>query len=133
MKIAISASGPQIESPVDLSFGRCPYYLLVDTDNNTFEAQPNSAAAGQSGVGIKVAQNLIQSGAKAILASKIGPNAYNVINAAGVPVYNAAGMTAAQAVEAFKNGTLQSIDSANNNDAAPGTIGAGNQHRHGQR
>jgi len=36
MKIAISASGPDKDSSVDERFGRCPYFMIVDTDEMEF-------------------------------------------------------------------------------------------------
>jgi len=32
MKIAISAAGPNLESSIDERFGRCHYFIIVETD-----------------------------------------------------------------------------------------------------
>jgi len=37
MKVAISSSGTTVESEVDLRFGRCPYYIIYDTEAESFE------------------------------------------------------------------------------------------------
>jgi predicted Fe-Mo cluster-binding NifX family protein len=43
----------------------------------------------------------------------MGPNAFNVFQSAGVPIYLFGGGTVRDAVEAFRSGRLQSIADAN--------------------
>ncbi len=112
MKIVVSASGANLEALVDPRFGRCPCYIFVDTDSGTFEAQQNAAAMAGGGAGIQAAQAVVQSGAQAVITGNVGPNAFQVFSAAGVPVYTARGMSVSQAVEAFKAGTLPSAGGA---------------------
>ena len=50
MKIAISASGPDLSSAVDPRFGRCPYFLFVDPDSMDFEAIENPNISSASGI-----------------------------------------------------------------------------------
>lgn len=117
MKIAITASGPTMESPVDSRFGRCAYFLFVETESGAMQAVPNPAAASSSGAGIQAAQFVVQQGAQAVLSGNVGPNSFNVLQAAGVPVYIATGMTAAQAVEAFRAGRLVATGGATHSDS----------------
>ena len=112
MKIAVSAAGANLEAMVDPRFGRCPYYIFVDTDAGTFEAQQNAAAMAGGGAGIQAAQAVVQSGAQAVISGHIGPNAFQVFSAAGVPTYTATGMSVSQAVAAFKAWTLPSAGGA---------------------
>ena len=37
MKIGISSTGTSLESNVDMRFGRCPYFIIYDTESNDFE------------------------------------------------------------------------------------------------
>ena len=112
MKIVASASGANLEAMVDPRFGRCPYYIFVDTDTGTFEAQENAAAMAGGGAGIQAAQAVVQNGAQAVISGNIGPNAFQVFSAAGVPTYTATGMSVSQAVAAFKAGTLPAAGGA---------------------
>lgn len=41
MKIAVSASEPDLNGSVDPRFGRSPYFLLIETDTMEFEAIQN--------------------------------------------------------------------------------------------
>ena len=36
MKVAISSTGKDLESQIDPRFGRCAYFLFVDTDDMSF-------------------------------------------------------------------------------------------------
>lgn len=44
MKIAFSSTGPDLEDLLDPRFGRCRYYLIVDTEKN--DALPVENKAG---------------------------------------------------------------------------------------
>jgi len=108
MKVAVSASGPELGSPVDPRFGRCQYLTIVDTDSMDFEAIANSAASAAGGAGISAAQLVVQKGAEAVLTGRCGPNASQVFQASGVPVIMGVGGTVGEAVERYKKGELSS-------------------------
>ncbi len=127
MKIAVSAAGANLEAMVDPRFGRCPYYIFVDTDAGTFEAQQNAAAMAGGGAGIQAAQAVVQSGAQAVISGHIGPNAFQVFSAAGVPTYTATGMSVSRAAAAFKAGTLPVAGGA----TGPAHVGMGGGRRSG--
>lgn len=123
MKIVISASGATLSSPVDPRFGRCAYILFVDTETDPVkvQAQQNTSAASGSGAGIQTAQYVVQEGAQAVITGHVGPNAYQVLEAAGVPIYHGQGMTAQAAVDAFKSGELGAMPGASQaGHASPG-------------
>ena len=109
MKIAVSAMGYDLESPFSPVFGRCPVYVIVDTETMSFQAVPNQAASAGGGAGIQAAQDVVNQGVKAIVTGNIGPNAYQVLASAGVPVYVFAGGTVRQAVEAYRAGQLSPV------------------------
>jgi predicted Fe-Mo cluster-binding NifX family protein len=37
MKIAITSAGPTLDDPVDPRFGRCAYFVIVQTNDMSFE------------------------------------------------------------------------------------------------
>ena len=41
MKIAVSAGGKDLDSQIDPRFGRCAYFVIVETDDMSFEALDN--------------------------------------------------------------------------------------------
>ncbi|MBN1486207.1 MAG: NifB/NifX family molybdenum-iron cluster-binding protein [Anaerolineae bacterium] len=114
MKIVISASAPMLDAPVDPRFGRCSYYLFVDTDTGRFEVQENTAALSGGGAGIQAAQTIVNAGAAAVVTGNVGPNAYQVLNAANIPIYLVAGVSIREAVNAYKMGQLPQASDATN-------------------
>lgn len=112
MRIAVSADGPDLDAPASPVFGRCPVYVFVDTETMAFEAVENSAANAPGGAGIQAAQLVVERGAQAVVTGTGGPNAFNVLQAAGVEVYPFAGGTVRQAVEAYRAGRLQPAGAA---------------------
>jgi len=86
MRIAISATGSSLEAEVHPRFGRCPCFIIVDTDTMEFEAVENVHAGGSGGVGIAASRMMLDKGVQAVLTGNIGPNASQVFSAAGIPV-----------------------------------------------
>lgn len=113
MKIAITASEPNLTSSVDPRFGRSPYFILLDTDTMEFDSIENPNIASSSGAGIQSAQLIANKGAKALLTGSCGPNAYQTLNAAGVEVFIGVSGTVKQAAQKYKDGQLQSASEPN--------------------
>ena len=107
MKIAVSASDPELSSPVDPRFGRCAYFLFVDSETMQFEAAENPNVASSSGAGIQSAQLVAKKGANVLLTGSCGPNAFQTLQAAGVEVVVGVTGTVQDAVQQFKSGKLQ--------------------------
>jgi predicted Fe-Mo cluster-binding NifX family protein len=113
MKIVISAQGETLDAAASPVFGRCPTYVFVDTETKEVEAMPNPAMNQGGGAGIQAAQFVVSQGAKAVLTGNLGPNAYDVLEAAGVPGYLVPQGSVRQAVDAFRAGKLQPMGGAN--------------------
>ncbi len=87
MIIAVSATGTTLEDQVDQRFGRCKYFIIVDSETLAFEAVSNQGIMASSGAGIKAAQFVSEQGAKAVISGNIGPNAFDTLSAANVDIY----------------------------------------------
>ena len=111
MKIAIAVSDKNLESVVDAHFGRCPYYLIVDTESNKFEAIENVARQAFHGAGISAAQMIANKGVGAVFAGNFGPKAVRVLSGIGIKIFAVSGMTAEQALEQYKRGKLKEVAS----------------------
>lgn len=112
MKIAISSTGQRLESDIDPRFGRCKYFLAVDSDTKEFEAFPNESAEVMGGAGIKAAQFVADLNVKAILTGNIGPNAFETLNAAGIEILTGVEGTVNDAIEDYKEGKLKSAQAS---------------------
>ena len=110
MILAITAVGDRLESDIDPRFGRCQNFIFVNLDTMSVAAVPNAATAG--GAGIAAGQTVVTYGAKAVLTGDVGPNAYQVLSAAGIEVFTGVSGKVKDAVEAYKAGTLKSSGQA---------------------
>lgn len=112
MKIAISVSGKELSSNIDPRFGRSRGFLLVDSEADGFEylANPNIDVSG--GVGIQTAQMVVDRGAEAVITGNVGPNAYRVLETAGLKVFTGASGSAENALADYKSGKLVTTASA---------------------
>jgi predicted Fe-Mo cluster-binding NifX family protein len=117
MKVAVSATAPHLDAEVDPRFGRCQYFLIVDTESMEFEAIENPAIMAPGGAGIQAAQLIAGKGVEAVVTGDCGPNAYQTLSAAGIPVFVGASGSVRDAVEAHKKGEFSPIAAAS---AGPG-------------
>lgn len=105
MKLAITATGDSLDSDIDPRFGRCQYFLFVDPDTMDFIPVLNAASAG--GAGIAAGQTVALHKADAVLTGDCGPNAYQVLSAAGMKVYTGVSGKVKNAIADYKAGKLK--------------------------
>ena len=122
MKIAITATEPTLDANLDPRFGRCPYFLIVETDDMSFEAVDNASQDLAQGAGIQSARLIADKGVQHILTGNCGPNAHQALSAAGIGVIVGCAGTARDVIERFKAGQLKPTDQPN----VPGHSGMGN-------
>ena len=113
MKIAVSSSGKNLDSRIDPRFGRCAYFLLVETDDMNFEVFDNQSIASGGGAGIQSAQFISSKGAKALITGNCGPNAVQTLAAAGIEVFLGNTGIVREALQKLKNRELTSTNLAN--------------------
>jgi len=80
MKIAISATGGSLNAQVAQSFGRCEYFLIVDSDTMKFEPVQNPGLSAMGGAGPQAAKVISDKGAEVVLTGVVGPNAQNALD-----------------------------------------------------
>ncbi len=114
MKIAITAKGSELASEVDPRFGRAAYIVFVDTETMAFEAVDNAENANSfKGAGIQAATMVHDKKAEVLMTGYCGPKAFQVLQAAGIKVVSDVGGSVEEAVNMFKNGAVEYLDSAN--------------------
>ncbi|MDD2708372.1 MAG: NifB/NifX family molybdenum-iron cluster-binding protein [Verrucomicrobiae bacterium] len=113
MKIAISASGADLNSQVDPRFGRAARFILFDTEKQTFSVVDNTKNLNAAqGAGIQSAENVSRSGAKVVITGHCGPKAFRALQAANVQVVVGASGAVSDAIEQFRSGKLKTAESA---------------------
>ena len=112
MKIAVTSKSNNLESEIDPRFGRCSYFIIVETDKMSFESISNESAIASGGAGIQAAQIVAKAGVDAIITGNVGPNAYHTLAAAGIKVFGGSNGTVKDVIERYKKGELIEIKSA---------------------
>ena len=107
MKIAISSTGADPDAQIDLRFGRCKYFVLVEDKAENFELLDNEAAALSGGAGLQAAQMVADAGVEAVITGNIGPNAISVLKTAGIKAYHCGPGTVRKALQKYQDGSLQ--------------------------
>jgi predicted Fe-Mo cluster-binding NifX family protein len=106
MKVAVSSTGKDLQSRIDPHFGRGAFFIVVETDNMSFEVLENENKALSGGAGIQAAGFLASKGVSAVLTGNCGPNAMKTFSAAGIQVFTGMTGSVAEAVEKFTHGDL---------------------------
>ena len=113
MKICISSTGKNLDAVVDQRFGRCQYFLIVDTETMNVKIISNEATLASGGAGIQAAQIVTKEDVSSVITGNIGPNAFHILQAAGIKVFTGAEGTVKEAIEKYTNGKLNETGSAN--------------------
>ena len=107
MRIAITADGSTLYARVDPRFGRCGYFIIADPETLEFEALENSSAVAAGGAGISAAQVVASKKVAAVLTGNCGPNAYQVLSAAGIEVFTGVSGKVREAIQDYKSGKFK--------------------------
>ena len=108
MKICVTAQGSDLSALVDLRFGRCQYFIIVDPESLKFEAIGNPNIQAMSGAGIQSAQFIANKGVKTVLTGNVGPNAFQALQAAGIEVIVGVSGVVRGVIERYKKGEPRS-------------------------
>ena len=113
MKIAITSTDGTLEGNLDERFGRTGKFIIYDTETKNINVLDNNKNLNAAqGAGIQSAQNVIDAGVQTVISGHLGPNAFKVLQAAGIDVYSASGISVSEALKAFEQGSLVKLTSA---------------------
>ena len=96
MKVIIPVDEARPDSPVCVSFGRAPYFLLCEGGKTEFVDNPGAQAAADSG-------------ADALVTVRCGENAAEVLKAAGIKIYKSNEGSAIENAAALERGELAEL------------------------
>ena len=107
MNICVTSQGDNLDALVDPRFGRCQYFIIVDTETLQYKAISNPNIDARGGAGIQSGQVMAERLVKAVVTGNVGPNAFQTLNAAGISVITGASGSIRQAIEKYKKGELK--------------------------
>jgi len=108
MKICITSTGSTLDSDMDPRFGRCQYFLFIDSDTQAFEAAENPNLSASGGAGIQSAQLVANKGVEALITGQVGPNAFTTLQAAGIKILTGASGKGREVLEKYQKGQISS-------------------------
>ncbi len=104
MKIAIPTAKPSPDAFIESRFGRSQYFLIYDTQKDSFEIIPNQIdLLSPVGAGIQAAQKIVEAGVEVVIVGNCGPKAMQVLKASGIQVITGEeGISVKEAVAKYK-------------------------------
>ena len=113
MKLAFPSDGKNIDSSIDLRFGRCPYFVIYDTETKTSDFIENTQHyQAVQGAGIQSATHIVNKKADVCITAHCGPKAFRVFNTAGIRVVTGAKGSVKDAIADFEQGKMSYASSA---------------------
>lgn len=113
MKIVISASSQSLDAELDPRFGRCPFFIITDTETGQFSVEANAGLDASGGAGIAAAQQVAVMAPDAVLTGHCGPNAFTVLDKANIKVYTNVTGTVSEAIQKCVDGSLRAATASN--------------------
>jgi len=111
VKVCISSTGNSLDSKMDPRFGRASYFAILDTETSNFEIIENEASISGGGAGITSGQLMVDKGVKALVTGNVGPNAMDVLKAAGIDIYKGCSASLKDNLDKLKKDELEKINS----------------------
>ena len=112
MKICVTSVSGILDAQVDQRFGRCQYFMIVDTESMQFEPVPNLALTSGSGAGIQAAQTIAIKNVKVLITGNVGPKAFQALSAAGINIITGASGKVRAVIEKYKQGLFSETNAA---------------------
>jgi predicted Fe-Mo cluster-binding NifX family protein len=113
MIVAITSDGIELISFVAEKFGRAPFIIFYDTEENTFESLRNPYSDLFGGAGIQTAQFIIEKNASAVITVDIGSNPLRFLLSTDVKVFSCLRKQVNEVVKDFLEEKLPEVKQEN--------------------
>jgi len=80
MKIAITSEESNLQSKLDLRFGRAAWFCIYDTETQKTEFLINENINANGGAGTKAAEKMAELGVKQVITGDFGPKAKDLLD-----------------------------------------------------
>ena len=110
MKLGIPSSGTDLNDEIDSRFGRCEYFIVVETETMDIEGMENPFKSASQAAGIRAVEFLAKKGVEMVITTNLGPNAEGTLRQAGIGIVTGVTGRIEEIVKDFKNGNLKIQD-----------------------
>lgn len=110
MKICIPTDGNDLSADVEQRFGRCPRFLIVDSETMEHHLVDNPGITMGGGAGVSAAQVAVDEGVEAVIAGEVGPRAYEVLETAHIKVYARVTGSIRDAIDLVRSDMAKNVD-----------------------
>ena len=110
MKIAMPVDEKIVNPKINNTFGRTPYFVIYDTNNEEYSFIDNSGNASQGGAGIKAAQAIVDAKVTAVIVPQCGENAAKVLRDANITIYKMINDNIKENIIALNQDELEILD-----------------------
>jgi len=112
-RIVVPSDSPNLNGAVFYRFASSPYFILYDFNKSEMAVIENPYAAQVRGMGITVAQMLIEQKIDAVIVSAIGPQSFDSFYLAKVKVYGPVTGAVRDAIRKYQSDKLPELKEAN--------------------
>jgi predicted Fe-Mo cluster-binding NifX family protein len=109
MRVLVSSRGKYMDSMIAPRFGRCRFFVIVETENMDFEVYENKNAFLRDNAGINSAKFAVSKGVGTVLTGFMGPKAFRVFKNSGARVFTGISGTVLDAVDDYEKGELRAV------------------------
>ena len=107
MIICVTSKGDNLDAQLDPRFGRCHFFIFVETSTLDYEVIGNPNIDSTGGAGIQSGQLMADKKVDAVITGNIGPNAFQALQAAGINVITGSSGTVREAIQEYERGVLK--------------------------
>ena len=104
MKVALSATGNNLDAALDPRFGRAACFLIVDLHLDAVEAVDNSSQVNAAhGAGLQAVQLIVNHDVDLVITGNVSPKAYQALNQAGIKIITGATGSCRECLHNYKS------------------------------
>ncbi len=106
-KIAISAMESNLDSEVDIRFGRSKYFIIYNLEKNSFDVIDNRDPDNRGGRGTRASKMIIEARVEAVITGQAGAKSVQMLAVAGTKIFSVEGGTVREAIQQYRIGEVQ--------------------------
>lgn len=110
MLIAVSVKEPNLCADISDSFGRSEYFLLFDSEIDSYRLIQNPYSSELGGAGIQSARFLIEQKVETVITNFMGFNTWRFFNSLNIKIYKCEDCSAEQSIKLLLQGNLMEIN-----------------------